>query len=129
MQRSSALKLGLGVVAVIVVLAGVGVWYFFVRDDAPPEATLVDRPTATTADDGSADASVDGASEVAAGTDSFAGFRITEEFPGFDNTAVVRSQQVDGALTIAGSEITEVTVTADLTAPRAPATTTPGRCW
>jgi polyisoprenoid-binding protein YceI len=53
---------------------------------------------------------------VATGDDTFAGFRIAEHFPGFDNTAVVRTASVEGALTIAGTQITAVDVTADLTA-------------
>lgn len=112
-------KVVLGVVVVVVAAAAGGFWYFFIRDDAPPEATLVDRPTATT--DASAGGDVereglDGTWAVTTDPETFAGFRITEQFPGFDNTAVVRTESVEGSLTIAGTEISDVVVTADMTA-------------
>ena len=98
---------------VLVVLAGAAIWWFFINDDAPPEAALPEREPDS---EPAADGSVDGMWEVLRSADeTFAGFRITEQFPGFDNTAVVRTPSVDGALTVDGSTIDGVTITADLT--------------
>ena len=103
-------KLLIGV-AVLVVLAGAAVWYLFINDDAPPEASLPDREAPA-----SNPGTVDGAWEVQATPDeTFAGFRISEHFPGFDNTAVVRTPAVEGTLTIDGIEITDVEITVDMT--------------
>ena len=111
-------KVVLGVVVVVVALAAGGFWYFFIRDDAPPEASLPDRSTATTEASAGGEVAregVDGAWAVTPGEETFAGFRITEEFPGFDNTAVVRTESVEGTLAIAGTEISDVTITVDMT--------------
>ena len=108
------LKVVLGVVVVVVALAAGGFWYFFIRDDAPPEATLVDRPTAP-GSDGDARVGLDGTWAVTDDPETFAGFRIAEQFPGFDNTAVVRTESVEGTLTIAGTEISDVVITVDMT--------------
>ena len=99
-------------VAVLVVLAGAAFWWLFINDDAPPEATLPDRAAT-----GNPAGSIDGTWEVVESPDeTFAGFRISEHFPGFDNTAVVRTPSVEGTLTIDGTEITDVEITVDLTA-------------
>ena len=105
-------KVLLGVVVVVLALAAGGFWYFFIRDDAPPEAALPERE----GDEAPAgDGTVDGTWEIFESEETFAGFRITEQFPGFDNTAVVRTASVDGALTVDGSTIDDVSITADMT--------------
>lgn len=104
-----------GAVVVVVVAAAAGYWWFVVRDDAPPEAALVDRPSDTTASPGGGDDTPEGDWSVVTGEDTFVGFRITEQFPGLDNTAVVRTAAVEGGLTVSGTEITDVEITADLT--------------
>jgi polyisoprenoid-binding protein YceI len=114
MRSSKGLKVGVTALLAVLVLAGAGFWWFFIRDDAPPEASLVDRPAAGSSP-GRSGAELDGAWAVAAGDDTFAGFRISEHFPGFDNTAVVRTEVVDGSLTVDGAEITAVDLTVDLT--------------
>ncbi len=49
-------------------------------------------------------------------TSSFAGYRIQEEFAGIGaNTAVGRTQNVDGTMVIDGNEITEVDIAVDMT--------------
>ena len=109
-------------IAVLVVLAGAAVWWFFINDDAPPEASLPDR-----APDGSPAGDVDGAWEVVLAPDeTFAGFRITEHFPGLDNTAVVRTPTVDGTLTVDGTRIDDVEITVDLTDLESQDSTPPG---
>jgi polyisoprenoid-binding protein YceI len=99
----------IGIVAVGA--AAFGFWYYFVRDDEPPPATLVDRPTVPDA----AASGADGTWTVEPGDDTFAGYRITEHFSAVDNTAVVRTAAVTGTMTISGRTVSAVEVTADLT--------------
>jgi polyisoprenoid-binding protein YceI len=103
------------VVALIAVLAGgFGVWWFLIRDDAPPEAALVDRDVA---EDPSSTDSADGTWSVSEDEESFGGFRIVEHFSGgIDNTAVVRSPAVAGSLVVDGTTVDEVSMEVDLTA-------------
>src|SRR4051812_40044919 len=83
---------------IVVALVGFGIWYWFIRDSAPPPATLPDRPTVA------ATAGPDGSYSVQTADTTFAGFRIAEEFSGgLDHTAVVRSPAVTGSLTVSGS--------------------------
>lgn len=112
------------VVAVVVLGGAFGVWYYLIRDDTPPPASLPDRSdeTATTngtGDDGSgADAGAegpDGQWSITTGDDTFAGFRITEHFTGgIDNTAVMHSPTVSGTLALDGAEISDVSVEVEL---------------
>ena len=49
-------------------------------------------------------------------TSSWAGYRVDEELAGIGaNTAVGRTPNVDGTLTIAGNQITDVSITVDMT--------------
>ena len=109
----------IGAAVVLVVLAGAGLWWFVLRDDAPEELSVDSRsedgtstPTGTTPD------SFDGTWAVVAGGDSQAGFRIQEDFAGgvVGHEAVGRTPAVEGSVTIAGSSVTEASFTADLTA-------------
>lgn len=95
---------------VVVALVAFGAWWYLIRDDTPPEAALVDREVTDTG------STPDGEWVVATGDETFTGFRITEHFPGVDNTAVVRTPAVEGTLVVDGTTITEATVAADLTA-------------
>lgn len=114
------------VLVVVVVGAAFGVWYYLIRDDTPPPAALPDRPTDTTTDAGGGAGDGTGGDDatdpvgpwsVATGDETFAGFRITENFTGgIDNTAVMHSPAVTGTLTVDGTEISEVTVEVDLSA-------------
>ncbi|HEX9260275.1 MAG TPA: hypothetical protein VF855_12105, partial [Acidimicrobiales bacterium] len=70
---------------VLAVLVGIGLWWFL-RDDAPPEAGLVNR-SSTTAPDGASTsvgdattvpATPDGVWKVQAGDGVFAGYRVQE---------------------------------------------------
>jgi polyisoprenoid-binding protein YceI len=113
MARSRVLKVGGATLVVLLALLAFGFWWFFIRDDSPPEAALVDRETV---DDAAPTDGIEGAWQVAAPSDDqFAGFRIQEQFPGFDNTAVVRTPAVEGTLTISGTTIEDASVTVDLT--------------
>lgn len=107
------LKIGIPVVVVLLALGGFGLWWFVLRDDAPPAASLVTRPTATTV----AGATPDGTWVVQPGADVFAGYRILELLAGetIKKTAAGRSPAVTGRLTVAGSTITAARVDVDVT--------------
>jgi polyisoprenoid-binding protein YceI len=119
--------------AVAVLLGAAGVWWFL-RDDAPAEVSL-DAATEALADEG-ADASdptavtgsgtgvegtwtVDTASgdfDYDSATGTFAGFRIEEELTAVgSSTAVGRTGDVTGSITIEGSTLTAAEFEVDLT--------------
>ena len=144
-DRPPWLRLLLIVAAVAVLAAAAaGAWYLFLRPPAPAEVALAAVPTATPTDDASkapASETPDAAESaapatsaaVAAGLDgtwtvdpsigsfddfsgSFVGYRVTEELVGIGtSTAVGRTPDVTGSLTLAGSTITDATFEADLT--------------
>ncbi|MEA2000869.1 MAG: YceI family protein [Actinomycetota bacterium] len=119
---------------IVIGLAGVGllligaVWFFFIRSDAPPEASLEDAVAAVGEDaiadtgSGSGDSigadgvdGLDGAWVVDQGL-SFVGYRITEELASIGaTTAVGRTSDVVGTLTFAGTQVTELSVSVDMT--------------
>ncbi|MGN6693285.1 MAG: YceI family protein [Aquihabitans sp.] len=114
------LKKLIAVAAVVVVLGGVAVWYFLLRDDAPPELSVdstsgggSDTSQTTT---GTTPESLDGTWSVQEGGDTTAGFRIKESFASglTDHTAVGRSEDVTGSITIDGTQITEGSFTVGL---------------
>jgi polyisoprenoid-binding protein YceI len=120
-------KAVLGLAGVGVLLLG-AVWFFFIRSDAPPEASL-EEAVAAVADDAAADTGTgSGGSIDDVGTDgldgawvvdpslSFAGYRITEELASIGaTTAVGRTSEVDASLTFAGTQVTELSVSVDMT--------------
>ena len=115
-----------GVVAVLAVVAGVGLWWFF-KDDAPAKVNLADAVasvTTTTAAPGASTTASTAAStaEGIAGTwtvddssgtfdydtatGTFAGFRIAENLSGIGSTtAVGRTGDVTGTVTIEGTTL------------------------
>jgi polyisoprenoid-binding protein YceI len=121
----------IGVAAGAVVALGVAAfagWWFLLRDDAPPEAdidaageTLDEAATTGTGDAG--DAGVDGTWTVDQSVGSFAdftgtwaGYRFDEELAGIGaNTAVGRTPDVTGTMTVADGSVTAVDVEVDLT--------------
>jgi polyisoprenoid-binding protein YceI len=124
--------------AVAVLIAALGVWWVFLRSDAPPPVSLEDAvagvtsttapaadPTTTTTDAAGsgvatttttvAGASLDGewAIDTAA---SFAGYRVQEELASIGTTeAVGRTSVLTGGLTLDGTAITAVDVGVDMT--------------
>ena len=129
-------------------LVALGLWYFVLREEAPPPVSLADAvssaaatptpaaatpaatPAATAAaaatapattvpgagSPGAAREGLAGAWSLAAGGDSFVGYRVREELVGIGaKTAVGRTSAVSGALEFDGSAITVVSVQADLT--------------
>lgn len=107
------LKIGIPVVIVLLALGGFGLWWFVLRDDAPPAASLVPRPTASTAPG----ATADGTWTVQPGADVFAGYRILELLAGetIKKTAAGRSPAVTGSLTLSGSTVNAAKVDVDVT--------------
>jgi polyisoprenoid-binding protein YceI len=114
------------IVAVVAIAGGIAFALGVFGGDEPEEAAL-SSPNATTnsqapASDGgtgSADGTwvVDAASgSLEDGTSTFAGYRIDEELGGVGtNTAVGRTQDVEGSMTIEGTSITALSVTVDMT--------------
>ena len=120
-------------VAVGLLVAAAGLWWFF-SGDTPDEVSL-DAATASVADDvedpSSADADADADADISgvwtvdtetgtfdyeSATGSFVGFRIAEELSGIGSTtAVGRTGDVTGSLTIDGSTVTDATFTVDMT--------------
>jgi polyisoprenoid-binding protein YceI len=100
------------ILAVIVVVGAVafGAWYVF-GDDAPAKPTLTACGKSS-----SASSSPDGSWKVAPGTDTFVGYRMTEQFAGdvVHKTAVGRTPSVDGSMRIAGGKVTATDVTAQM---------------
>ena len=116
-----------GALVLVVALVGFGTWYFVFRDDAPPAVDIqrasesVDA-SATTARGSGISAGVDGTWKIdrtigsfADFTSTFAGYRVQEELVGIGaKTAVGRTPDVDGSLTISGTKIPEAEFSADL---------------
>ena len=103
-------KILLLVVIVVVGAIAFGAWYIF-GDDAPAKPTLSACGTSA-----SGSSSPDGSWKVAPGTDTFVGYRMTEQFAGdvVHKTAVGRTPSVDGTMTIAGGAVTATDVTAQM---------------
>ncbi len=113
----SSAKWTLVAVVTVVVVGGVGFYWLFLRGDAPDRARLPARTTGTTVAAGQAVGSPDGTWRLTPGDEIFAGYRVQEQFAGetIEKTAVGRTIGVEGSMTIAGGQVTDVEVTADLT--------------
>jgi polyisoprenoid-binding protein YceI len=121
---SRGVKIGL-VVVVVAAVAAVGVWYVALRDTAPPPADLaaLDAAAQSRGTDGGAGAGgaepagADGTWLVADDDAVFAGYRIEEIFAGetIKKTAVGRTSDVTGTLTVDGRRIESVDVEVDTT--------------
>ena len=118
----------IGLVGVAVLAAG-AMWFFFIRGDAPPPATLEDAVAAVTGEtattEAGAAAQTTGGPVATDGLDgvwvvdqalSFVGYRIDEEVANIGaTTAVGRTNVIDATLTFAGTSITAVSVDVDMT--------------
>jgi polyisoprenoid-binding protein YceI len=127
-RRTLGLVAGLAVVVLgVVAFAG---WWFFIRDDAPEEAsidtateTLEGQQPDTTTGDTAAAGGVDGTWAVDPSVGSFddfsgtwAGYRVKEELSGIgSNTAVGRTPDVTGTMTVENGQVTGVEVKVDVT--------------
>lgn len=134
-RRSAVLLALVALVALGAIAAAAGLGYLFLRGPAPAPVGLGSADPGASAGTASAAALPSGAAETlgAAGldgtwtidqtiggfadfSDSFVGYRVDETFTNQKaNTAVGRTPQVTGSLTMAGTSITAVHVTADLT--------------
>ncbi len=117
----------------IAVLGGAGLWYAFSRPSGPAPVALGSLAPTATAPAGSAGAGVgptassseeslegvwttDASASSTSGPATFVGYRVREELANIGATeAVGRTPDVYGLLAIAGTTITKVEVTADLT--------------
>jgi polyisoprenoid-binding protein YceI len=120
--------IGAAVVAALIV-AGVVGWVTLFGGDAPavaglssPSSTASDTTSPTSTASGSTDGfdgswTVDTTSgSLADGTATFAGYRVEEQLGGIGaNTAVGRTPDVTGSMTIEGTSITALEVTVDMT--------------
>jgi polyisoprenoid-binding protein YceI len=126
---SKTVKIVLGVVVVGVVAVGGFLWWYL-KDDAPAKVSLdtaAGQVTTTTGASGetSSVTSVDGTWVVdtttgtfdyESATGTFAGFRIEEELTGIGSTtAVGRTGDVSGSITLAGDQLTAATFEVDTT--------------
>ena len=126
MAWSRGRRIGVGVAAAVVVLLAIGgflLWQVF--GGSTPEAASLSSPSLSPAGSasGAAPASLDGTwtiddstGSLAEGTSTFAGYRVQEELSGIGaNTAVGRTQNVTGSMTIDGTTITDLSVSVDMT--------------
>jgi polyisoprenoid-binding protein YceI len=123
-SRRRTLGIIVGVAVLVVAAAGFAGWWFLIRDDAPPEADI-DTAGETLDEQAGADASggIEGDWAVDTSVGSFddfsgtwAGYRFDEELASIGtNTAVGRTPDVTGTMTVAGNEVTAVDVEVDLT--------------
>lgn len=101
-----------------VALAALGafaLYWFVLRGDPEPAAKIKETEVAAKGETGSLDGtyvlrSADGS--------SFVGYRVQEQYVAgaLDNTATGRTPEIEGSLTIAGTTVDEVTITANLQA-------------
>jgi polyisoprenoid-binding protein YceI len=113
----------LSALAVVVIALGAFVWWFF-RDDAPDSVSI--GAAAAQVQDAAAETGLAGTWSVDTSigefnyedsTGTFVGFRVEEELTGIGSTtAVGRTPEISGTLTIEGTTVTAVTIEADMTA-------------
>ncbi len=126
MARRRGIWIAVAVVAVVAVAVG-GAFALGVFGGDEPEEAALSSPTAeatdAASDAGGGAGSADGtwvvdvtSGSLADGTSTFAGYRIDEELGGVGtNTAVGRTQDVQGSMTIDGTTIAELSVEVDMT--------------
>jgi polyisoprenoid-binding protein YceI len=112
---SKTLKMVLGVGLVVVLLGGVGIWYFALRSEN--KETSVDAINSANTPSNSARASADGKWKLKQDPDAFVGYHIQEVFaPGVAKVGAEGfTPAVEGSMTIAGTSISEVQIKADMT--------------
>jgi polyisoprenoid-binding protein YceI len=121
-----ALKFVLAAVVVVIVVGGAGIYWFVIRDNAPPPVSLGAGPVDTSGG-ASAPATPDGTWTVKQQTpvpaDSsdytvFVGYRVMELFAGdtIKKEAVGRTTEVTGTMTIQGQTVPSADLKATLTA-------------
>jgi polyisoprenoid-binding protein YceI len=112
MQKSA--KYALVAVALVILVGGAGFYWFVLRDDAPPRASL--QTNSSVAGAPSDKASADGTWKVAPADNVFVGYRVNELFAGetIKKEAAGHTPAVEGTLTISGSTISAAEINADV---------------
>ena len=99
------------VAVVVLAAAGFAGYWFLIRSDAAPKPTIKDTKTA-------AGGSVDGAWTLTANdaNGSFVQYRVHEQFAAglLDNQATGKSTDVTGTMTVNGTTVSDIAVTANL---------------
>ena len=131
---TTRLKVLIGVVGAIVLVAAGGIWWFL-HDDAPAEVSLAAAVESVAGADSGGDATASGSTGAVDGiegswvvdtetgefdyesaTGTFAGFRIEEELASIGSTtAVGRTGDVTGSITIDGTTLTAASFEVDMT--------------
>lgn len=96
--------------AVVVVVGAAGAfWWFFIRSDAAPPPKIEDTNLA-------AGGSLDGAWKASPGGESYVQYRVKEQFAGavIETDATARTNDVTASMSINGTTISDVTVSANL---------------
>lgn len=111
-----------GLAAVVLVVGGTWIYINVIREDAPPPLALDDLEGDENADDSTSttgaapdadDDTIEGTWTTADG--SIAGYRVNEVLFGQSVEAVGRTDDVDGTLTIVGTDVTEASFEIDMT--------------
>ncbi len=102
-----------GIVIAVVVVAGAGFafWYTQIRVETKSKAAITETPVKTAAPD----ATADGTYAVKQSAATFLGYRAKEVVFGQSQTPTGRTPNVTGSMTISGTTISGVEITADLT--------------
>ena len=89
---------------------GFGIYWYFIRDSAPPKLGQTVRPL-----DKTSKAGVNGSYVAQAGESTTAGFRIAEKFGPLHHLAVVRTKAVTGGLVLKGVTVSSASISLDMT--------------
>jgi polyisoprenoid-binding protein YceI len=126
--RRAGLVVATVILVAVVAAVGYGLWYLFLQPSGPAavgDAPLAPIPSSAASStvplaagglDGTwnVDTSIGSFSDS---TSTFVGYRVQEQLASIGaNTAVGRTPQVSGSMTIQGTTVTAATITADLTA-------------
>lgn len=104
MRKSLAIVLG---ALIVIGGASFAVYWFVIKSDPEPRAKIENTKVVESG------GSLDGTYSIGAG-DSFVGYRVKENLLGLDQTATGRTPDVEGSLTIDGTTIDDVELTANL---------------
>lgn len=108
MTRGAKILVGLVGAVVVLGIAGFAGWYFLIRSEAEPRAKIEETPVQE-------EGTLDGTYQLQAGTDSFVGYRVQEQFAGaLESTATGRTGDVTGTFAITGNRVEQATMTANL---------------
>jgi polyisoprenoid-binding protein YceI len=119
LPRPVAVAVGLATVVAALAAAG-GLWYVFLRPDGPTSVGSSGPviPSSSASNDEETDGSWQLDNSIGSFADfsgSWVGYRVQEELAGIGgNTAVGRTNDLSGTLSIAGSSLTAASITADL---------------